>query len=299
MSNKITRNAGLEYNVSTIKNNMIKLFENKGYKKREKNDEADEKAMPVFSGSPIAISAAIQKLSEYIVKHVSKITNVDKSGLRLVHRPMVKCSLILDSSLKEYYNYKLEFFDKDDIYAEKIPISKKELEKVISNVSSIIKFNPLAFNLYCFLLYKAYIDITLTAHRFMLYAKKKTLNVDAVVSAIETRFTGNLASEMCTEIKRAMEAASNADDEDDDDEEDDVESEKSKKDSDTESNKKVKKSKKKIETSSDEELDSDSDVSEKKSKKSTKKSHKDDDSDVEKSKKSKKSDNKSSRKSTK
>ena len=207
MANKLTQRAGLEFNVNAVKSNMVKLFENRGFRRPEKDEELDDsKRMPMFSGSQVAVAAMLQRLCTYIVENVNNMITEDKSKLRTVHRSTLKYSIGLDKLLEVYYETKLSNYDQDDMYAEKIPISKKEMETVISQVSDKIKFTPQAYSMLCFLLYKAYTDITTTAHQFIRYAKRKTLDARSVMFSVETKFTNNLAYELRTEIERAVKA---------------------------------------------------------------------------------------------
>lgn len=193
-TNKLTAESGLIFNVNTIKANMKTYFE---------SQQLDQ---PIFSGSHVAVTGAIQKLCELILRSALQHTTKDKSGMKPVTRQLLKYSVCLNSGLNDYYYMKMLRFDKHQIYADQFPVVKKELDMIITSIDERMILTPKAFNLLTFLLMKAYLDIVSTAYQFMRCAKRKTLDATVVVYAIQNRFTDSIAIDLCSEVSRAMKA---------------------------------------------------------------------------------------------
>ena len=78
MVNQITKDAGLVFNVNSVKGNMKTFYANQDLEK------------PQFKGGQIAITACLQKFCDYMVRNVHKATAVDKSGVRRVTRSTLR-----------------------------------------------------------------------------------------------------------------------------------------------------------------------------------------------------------------
>lgn len=194
--NKITQSSGLALNVNTFKSNMKSYFE-----------QHDTEA-PMFSGSPVAMTACIQRMCTHIIKNLLPYVNKDKSGIKSVTRQSLRYSICLNNELNQYYYMKLLKFDKNQIFIDQLPVAKKELDSLVSSVDKSIKFTQRANNLLCFLLLKVYQDLLSVSYEFMNCCKKSTLNANFVLFAIRNRFCDNLSHELSTEVKRAVGASS-------------------------------------------------------------------------------------------
>jgi hypothetical protein len=193
--NATTTKAGLAFNVNTVKSSMKSFFET----------QASEQ--PMFSGSHIAMTAMIQKLADVLLRESMKYVTKDKTGMKTVTRPCIKQAICINTDLNEYFYQKMLKFNKNGMYGDQIPVSRKEFDAMCTSMDKSLKLTPKAFNFLAYLLYNSYTDILSTAHQFIKYAKKSTLNAAAVMSAVENRFCDNTVHELMTEMKRACAAA--------------------------------------------------------------------------------------------
>ena len=264
--NQLTRDAGLVFNVNTMKSSMISFFKNQDLYFTVTNAEGEvSRKLPMFKGSQVAMTAALEQLCRLLFNNVLQYTNRDKSGLRTVTRPVLKYSVFLHKGLNEYYNYRLNSFNKNQVYKEQVPFREDEIVEVMNVVDRKLTFTPKAFNLLCFLLSDAYLEILRTSYDFISFAKKRTLDPRAVSCSIKNRFPDLVNHELCNELSRACAAVGNDidkndDEEDDDEEEDEVKEEevKSKGKSGGKSTKSAKSKKvEQVDEESDDEIESD------------------------------------------
>ena len=231
--NQITRDAGLLYNVNTMKKDMIEFFKNQDLKFTVTNAEGEtSRKLPMFRGSQVALTATLQELTKSLLTNVLQITNRDKSGLRTVTRPLLKYSIHLHKGFEKYYGYRLESFNKNQVYKEQLPFKEDDVNQVMNNVDRKLTFTPKAFNLLCFLLLEAYLEVLRTAYDFISFAGKRTLTPSAISAAIKNRFPDIVSYELCNELSRACAAVGDdiykkddGDEEDDDEDEEDEEEE--------------------------------------------------------------------------
>ncbi len=205
--NQLTRDAGLVFNVNTMKTNMKEFFKNQDLYFSVKNDSGDvTKKLPMFKGSQVAITAVFEQLTRMVFNNVLQYTNTDKSGLRTVTRPILKYSVCLHRGLNEYYNYRMNSFNKNQVYKEQLPFKEDEIAQIMTSVNKKLMFTPKSFNLLCFLLLEAYLDIMSTAYDFIVFANKRTLGPTAISAAVRNRFPDVVSHELCNELSRACAA---------------------------------------------------------------------------------------------
>lgn len=206
-TNKLTSDAGLVFNVNTVRKHMISFFKNQDlyFSVKGENDEVTKK-LPMFKGSQVALAAALEQLTKTLLTNVHQFTNKDKSGLRTVTRPMLIYSVCLNKGLNQYYNYRLTSFNKNQVYKDQLPFREEDVNQLMSGVDKKLMFTSKAFNFLCFLLLEAYLDTMSTSYQFILFADKRSLTPDAVQFAIKNRFPDSISHELCHELTRACNA---------------------------------------------------------------------------------------------
>jgi hypothetical protein len=206
-TNKLTTDAGLTFNVNTMRKQMISFFKNQDlyFSVKGENDEVTKK-LPMFKGSQVALAAALEQLTKTLLTNVLQFTNKDKSGLRTVTRPMLIYSVCLNKGLNQYYNYRLTSFNKNQVYKDQLPFKEDDVNQLMAGVDKKLMFTPKAFNFLCFLLLEAYLDIMSTGYQFILFADKRSLGPDAVLAAIKNKFPDSISHELCHELTRACNA---------------------------------------------------------------------------------------------
>jgi hypothetical protein len=217
MSNQKTLKAGLTWNVNTVSQYTKNLFKSKGYvfeTKDKESGEVTEKA-PQLSNGPTAITSAIQEIAQMLLKITAKKTVTDISGVNTLNRSIVTDAIRLNPEWNEYYNWKLQSFNKDQMYDGVLPVSSKELQQFINNFDKNFIMTPKARNLFIFMISEAYVQIVNTAFHFIKFANKKTLSSESIKAAVNISFPSTIAKALITRIDRAISAA--GDDVDDED----------------------------------------------------------------------------------
>jgi histone H3/H4 len=209
MANKLTQDAGLVFNVNTVKQHMIHFFETQDiyFEYKDKTSGETKRKLPMFSGSQTAMTAFIERLCTILVRQANKCTDKDKSGLRNVTRPRAKVAVLLDDSLSSVFSWKLRSFNRMQVYSDQLPVARKEFDRVCDAVDKNLRLTPRAHNLICFLLLEAYLEVLNTAYEMIAFAGRRTLDANAVLSAVRLRFPDNLSHELSTEMTRAVSAA--------------------------------------------------------------------------------------------
>lgn len=210
-SNKLTRDAGLTFNVNTVRTSMISFFKNQDlyFTVKGENDEVTKK-LPMFKGSQVALAAALEQLTKMLLSNVLQFTNKDKSGLRTVTRPLLIYSVCLNKGLNQYYSSRLSSFDKNQVYKDQLPFKEDDVTKLMQEVDKKLMFTPKAFNFLCFLLLNAYLDTMSTSYQFISFADKRSLGPDAVLASVKNRFPDSVSHELCHELSRACTAVGKA-----------------------------------------------------------------------------------------
>lgn len=215
MANKDTKRAGLILDVMMVKRDMKSYIEN------QQKDPADR--VPNFTGAQVAIAAGLEELCRIIVREGIKQTTTDKSGMRTLIRGQLRQSILAHDGLKSYYIYQLMVFDKRQQYSKQVPISSKGMDETIDDVETELELSVKALNYLNYLLMTAYLDLVSTALELMNYSGKKSLNADAVISAVRIIFRTDdmLIKTINAAIRQAVklsgEKVTEADDEEDED----------------------------------------------------------------------------------
>lgn len=207
MPNKLTTDAGLATNVNSFRTSMVAYCKSQDMYTIHTNEEGEAvRKLPQIAGGQVALTAAVECQAMVILKATFKKTIKDKSGLRTANRGIMGEAIAGDIHLNSYYNWKIRSFNEEQMYEEMLPISKADLNSMISNVNNKFTLTPKARNMWAYLVSEFYTNILNTAFQFMSHAGKKSLKGDTIVYAIRNRTTSALASELVTEVNRAMAA---------------------------------------------------------------------------------------------
>ena len=190
--NKITEKAGLSFNVNTVKNKLKDYYESQALKS------------PMNAGGQVAITAVLEKFYELLLSACIKNTGVDKSGVRMVNRDLLRVSVLLNDEMKEYCSVRLSRFNKDQIYADQTPIARSELEQVMATVDENMALSEKACNLANYLTLCVFLDLASTCNHLLTFADKKSLTGNCVIFAVKLKFPSGLAHTLCTEVTRSM-----------------------------------------------------------------------------------------------
>lgn len=207
--NKVTQEAGLATNVNSFRAAMIAYFKSQDMYTTSTNEDGEEvRKLPQISGAKIAVAAATEKMANCIGEATRKKTIKDKSGLRTANRGTLKEAIKGDIDLRRYFNddERMVRFNEECTYEENLPISKNDLNLMITKWDKKFNFTPKGRNLFCYLVSVFFNNLVNTSFQFMSHANKKTLNGDTVIYSIRNRIPSALAAELISEVNRAMTA---------------------------------------------------------------------------------------------
>ncbi|ARF09530.1 hypothetical protein Indivirus_1_153 [Indivirus ILV1] len=190
--NKTTEKAGLTFNVNTIKQKLKSYY------------EGQDLLTLMFSGGHIAITATLEKLWETILHECLKRVGKDKSGVRQVNRESLQYSVLMHSGLERYFMSHFRYYDVSLEYKDQSPVINTELDKVMERVDKDMSLTSKARNLAHYMLLKVFSHLAVTAHGFVEYAKKKSLDGRSVTFAVSTVFHESVSSDFNKEITRVM-----------------------------------------------------------------------------------------------
>lgn len=199
--NKLTIKANLNFNVNSFKNwmkqKMIddgKLFPKDG-----------KQCLPKFSGSHVALTAMNEGLCYIILeKTIERITK-DKTGLYNITFKDISDVIRVDSDLKKYFGQYMDMYDNTLNYKNQYCISEKVIKKYIDKVfSASVDITNNAFNLLVYILIKTCVRIIDTAFIMISFAKKRTMNPNAVLHSVSVHFDGNISHRLKMSIDEAI-----------------------------------------------------------------------------------------------
>ena len=212
--NFITKQAGLTFNVKAVRASIKKYYEQRDwfFEYEDKEGEVQRK-LPTFQNSQVAVAAFLEELTKLLLKNVLPHVNKDRTGMKMITRPLLKYSVCMYEGFNKYYNYKLNHqFDKNMVYVESVPVSSQEMNHVIDGVDRSLKLTPRAENFLYFLLHVAYHDVVSLSYEFISYANKRTLNARSIEYAVKNLFPDTVSFKLCNELNRAVSAVKNEED---------------------------------------------------------------------------------------
>jgi len=191
-SNKATREAGLMFNVNTVKNYVDTFYKTQGLTK------------PKYYGGQVAMTAFLQELSSLLLRNVLKMTQKDQSGMFNVNRGTFMLSVSNNQELRRYYANNMETFNKNSVYVKSELVEAKEMDELMNTVEKNLKLTPKAYNFFFYLLDTAFTEVLHTANYFIEFAEKKSLDGRAVMYAVQVHFTGDACQSLLSEVSKAM-----------------------------------------------------------------------------------------------
>jgi len=202
--NQVTIKANLNFNVNLFKTWMRKKFQddNKLFEKDGKM------CLPKFSGAHIAITAMNEKLCYLILeKAITRVTK-DRTGLYVIHFRDISDVVQVDTELRRDLFHFMDSFDPTLNYRAQYCIEELCVKKYIDDMfGKSIDINNEAFNLLIYLLHKASIRVLDTAFIMILFAKKKSLSPNAILSGVSAHFTGTNEHLLKLRIDEAVKAS--------------------------------------------------------------------------------------------
>lgn len=207
---KLTAKAGLSYNVNTVRKNMVAYF-----------DMHDPENKPKFAKVHVAIAAMLEKLCKMLAKSTLDQSTKTKAGMREVNGKAIRNMIHSNSDLRTYFLARLDSFDRKMTYSEGFPIEMSAIKSTFNDVNSKLNFTGDGLNLFFFLLSRVYTDVLDTSRNLLEFSGKKKLDGRAIQFAINILLPEDIATELTTEIKRALKKTEGEKDEDEDAAEDD------------------------------------------------------------------------------
>lgn len=198
MTNKDTVDAGLKFNVNTVKRKLSEYYKLQNITK------------PTYTGGQTAMTAVLQKVYEMILKEsLGRLPGdgKDKSGCKTINGQTVQYAMVLHSGFESYCLSLLRKYDSKQMYQDQLPVSISDMDQLRDQVDDKIVLTCQAQNLVCYLLIKVFSDLAHTCSELLSFSSKKSLNAKCVMSAVSIKFSDDIAHTLKAEIVRAAKIA--------------------------------------------------------------------------------------------
>jgi len=208
MANQATKDAGLVFNVESIKKDLKQFYET-NFENPNVSDDDKNKVLvvPQFTGGQHAMAAFLQKLYSLILQECLKTVQKDISGVRKISLEDLQKAVLLNKGFDQYYFHSLKYFDASQIYDHGCPVVYAEMETVKESVSKELAFTKGAQNLMYYLLTKAFNDVAYTCHNMINYAGNRTFTPRCVFFGIKSKFHESIANDLCAALAVAAKSA--------------------------------------------------------------------------------------------
>lgn len=222
---KLTKAAGLEFNINDVSRDMGKWF------------KLQEGKNPIYKKSHIAMTCALQSMIKYIITEAFNLTRENRYGCNEITKGTLIVTITSNKELKEYYGYKVgNEFNKGQRYESSVPILLKEMKRYVTSINENIKVHENAYNLMYYMLSVFYNDILISSNVIMKLGSAKSFSSITVTTALQIllrncpRITKSMLKDINTSIdlitdEKVTEAEDEAGDEDAGDEDADEEAE--------------------------------------------------------------------------
>lgn len=212
MANQGTIDAGLTLNVIFLKRKMRDYYDDYYGVDTEKGEgeDAKKKTYYTFSNGHVAVTALLEDCITYILTETLKFTNKDtETDLKTIGAYTLSSCVRELEGFQEFFSYNIDkVFSGKKTYDGNLPVSKKEYNQVIKNIDPDIKFTFKGRNLLDFMINEIYINLLYNLRVITEFAKKKTINSNTVVAAVELMFGDTTTTErFIAAIDRAVENA--------------------------------------------------------------------------------------------
>lgn len=226
-TNKLTVEAGLNFNVNTFRQWMKKKLTDEeklvGIVDAENNKVPK---IPKFSGSHVALTALNEKLCYVILERTIKRLSKDKMGLYCIKFNDISDILQVDKELHRDLGVFVDAFDNTLNYKDQYCISEDVIRDYIDNTfGKCISITNDAFNFLVYLLHKSSVRIIDTAYEMIVYAKKMTINPLSIMVSASVHFSGDIKKLLRIRMDEAIASCHRKIDSEDDDEEETKEGE--------------------------------------------------------------------------
>lgn len=218
--NQTTLKAGLNFNVNSFKKWMQQKLLNDGKTfEKENEDGTKTHVIPKFSGSHVALTALNEKLCYIILEKVTKRLIKDNTGLYVIKYQDLSDIIQVDSELRHDLYQHLDVYDKTLNYKDQYCIEEIYVKNYIDNMfGKCIDIKNDGFNLLIYLLLKSCVRVLDTAFLMIKFAKKKSLNPNAILCSVSAHFTGATEHLLKLRIDEAVRESGKDDEEKEDDE---------------------------------------------------------------------------------
>ena len=192
--NQQTADAGLTLSVTAFRT-WMKNFVSDG----------DKSSSLKFSGGQIVLTSFNEILCKYIIEQALSDVGKDSAGLYTLTRPVLRNTVLLNNELAVFFQGRFDKYDQEMKYGSQYCINQKIMTSFINeNCGKNINYDDNTYHMIIFLLLKASSVITTTAFKMMQYAKRKTLDENAVITAIDIYFTGELGHRLHIKAEEAV-----------------------------------------------------------------------------------------------
>lgn len=202
--NKITEEAGLIFNVNTVKRHMIKKFK-LILDANNRNESDDKKKGPNIAKGHVAVTACVEKLIKILINVCLENTVVQKNGCRTIHRHLLFTAIKNERILWDFYESKMRTWDKDNTYQDLLPFLETDTNTIINSIDESLKFTDKAKNMFNFFVNKFYTSLINKCLILLEYSGKKSLDPRVVQYAVGFIFTEEIKNQLLTELHRVCE----------------------------------------------------------------------------------------------
>jgi hypothetical protein len=197
--NKLTIEAGLTFNVTPFKQSCKTFATNN-----------DHEMPKIGKGSQVGLTSFNESLCKAILESALHQTEESKAGLKNFTEQNLKNSVLLNDDLASFFKGHLHLYDSTLDYSSQYCVTRKQLKAFVDKIFGStfnLKVDGITFLTY--LLVKASSVIMSTAFELISYAKKKTLDGQSILSAININFIGELAETLKTKTNEAIKRTTN------------------------------------------------------------------------------------------
>jgi hypothetical protein len=210
--NKLTVKANLNFNVNLFKKWIKqKLMDDGKMFERETVDENKNKTgektmhLPNLNLAHVAMTAFNEKLCQCILEKAIERTQKGKGGLYSIKYQDVIDIIKIDPELRRNLFVHLDVYDNTLNYKDQYCIDEKCIRNYIDKVfGEHIDISNDAFNLLNYLLLKSCVRVLDTAFIMIVFAKRRSLNSNVILSSVDVHFCGTLLHLLKMRIEEAV-----------------------------------------------------------------------------------------------
>jgi hypothetical protein len=196
--NKATDEAGLSFNVNTVKADMRKYYRDHDLclKKIQGEDKKVVYEIPQFSQADVAVAALLQYICGVLVEEALKHVKKDKSHLRRIAPTHLYQAIQMNSELKTRFLVDLKHFaeETDVSYENNVPINDKELNAFVEkDFGKHVMLTPKAKNALYYFLLRTYVTTLTTSFYLLKFSGRGSLRPSAILTSVDIHFSDKIA----------------------------------------------------------------------------------------------------------